>query len=679
MFGRKGRTEVEVGENGEAVSGGKKVATTMIPRWMQIVHYVMHAVLLVIIILLIVAIALVESDARSEDDGTANKILSAFNLQVDGSVSSAFDCAEASAPPPATPPPSSSSSSSGGGSASVQFSGGSVSGVDVVDTETGLTSAEQTCLKNAVGFHGLFYDETGTIEDIEAMIDTEDFVSVDVGGTQYWPEFRMQAESYCCGPGSLAWGDPSSPQPTIKGFVSGTRAIVYREKQMRGFEQPKSNFYTYDCDPATGKLETRVRFPDLVHENIRMNMMLLMLDIFTGDEDISAFESIKFSDDVVFITNGGRYYGNDVIMALQGSLAYQQQYFAVTGATLKRTVFVSPREASSIIARVEVMEPESMGPRNTGLFEIGFNLDDEIKSLYYMESDASNMHGTQVHKWHDIFTPSTQYSSQYNLLDDMLTEDYEFHMMGFIGNRESIKMWGKRQDEIAAASSAAAPPADRKIFQISGEGQNTMYVLSSISIYTSEGELLPRSIIWRHDFEAAEEGSLALNPSNKIRSTIGYIAPDIMNMAMAIEAFEGTRKFSDVGSTSTLDTYDNLKVTDDFSIDTMWQGWTNYTAFREQTVFWKDMRSDPKSWAYAKFGDAEYRQRTRLMYNSGGKHVAMQQGYFVPKGTPPLFDPLSTPGIVESTVDMFYFESGGPAATARLQKVYMYNSTAIMQ
>ena len=106
MFGRKRRAEVEVGEADESVSSSNKT-TMLIPRWLQILHYVMHGVLLLIIILLIVAIALVESDARTDDDGTANKILSAFNLQVDGSVSSAFDCADTTAPAAA---PSSSSS-----------------------------------------------------------------------------------------------------------------------------------------------------------------------------------------------------------------------------------------------------------------------------------------------------------------------------------------------------------------------------------------------------------------------------------------------------------------------------------------------------------------------------------------------------------------------------------------
>ena len=88
---KKKDLEIEVDETAAgAVRSERRGAdgnVPLIPRWVQILHYVMHAVLLVIIVLLIVAIALVESDARDDgEDGTANKILRAFHLHVDGVV-----------------------------------------------------------------------------------------------------------------------------------------------------------------------------------------------------------------------------------------------------------------------------------------------------------------------------------------------------------------------------------------------------------------------------------------------------------------------------------------------------------------------------------------------------------------------------------------------------------------
>ena len=96
MFRKAKPLELEVDGDVKGAPAGARpppANTYLLPRWQQILHYVMHAVSLLLIVLLIVAIALVETDARDEgDDGAANKILGAFRLQVDGAVTTA--CSE---------------------------------------------------------------------------------------------------------------------------------------------------------------------------------------------------------------------------------------------------------------------------------------------------------------------------------------------------------------------------------------------------------------------------------------------------------------------------------------------------------------------------------------------------------------------------------------------------------
>ena len=119
MFGRKGKQSLEldagdIGKQGgstpqkdvESVSGGMdtkqdgddinidlsgarrrsrraSASDVLVPRWLHIMHYVVHAVFLLLLILLIIAIAMVETDAKDDgEDGVVNSILKAFKLQV---------------------------------------------------------------------------------------------------------------------------------------------------------------------------------------------------------------------------------------------------------------------------------------------------------------------------------------------------------------------------------------------------------------------------------------------------------------------------------------------------------------------------------------------------------------------------------------------------------------------
>ena len=178
MFsGRRKKKDLEI-EVDETAAGavrserrGGDGNVPLIPRWVQILHYVMHAVLLVIIVLLIVAIALVESDARDDgEDGTANKILRAFHLHVDGSVKNTFECADAG--PPA---------------AAGAAAAGDVAG---------------TCRANALGFVALPYSSAATIDGYDDFTNVDAFYYVHVDGSRWtYEEYKEDMAAYCCGEG----------------------------------------------------------------------------------------------------------------------------------------------------------------------------------------------------------------------------------------------------------------------------------------------------------------------------------------------------------------------------------------------------------------------------------------------------------------------------------------------
>ena len=655
MFGRKGRTEVEVGENGEAVSGGKKVATTMIPRWMQIVHYVMHAVLLVIIILLIVAIALVESDARSEDDGTANKILSAFNLQVDGSVSSAFDCAEASAPPPAT------------SLSDVKESG---------DADDASTVVSDLCLKNAIGFTETFYSESNVLDDLDQYVDLNAGVFFQLGDDGVRRDYQTYKEllaPWCCG---TETGLLKGKKPIIRGFVSGLRAVVYLKQELDAYDHPRTYFTTLDCDPATGKLINRVRYPSLDIENVRMETARLIHGIYSGQEDMSKFDAIPFSDDFVYLSPiGGRMRGRDGIDALRALFPLTSKDIIQNNIdSLPYFYYKQSGLASTVILKRTLIQDGVTDPLNVGFVEFSFNLDDELTLLVYSESYAANGQVSQVHKWHDIMNPSSEYADQYDLWDTLVTDDYVVHWFGTLWNLDGLKAFASGD---YATLRANAPPADRKYFRLGGSmGRDSVYTLYSRTSYNDDGTPNPISSIWRHDFERKADGTV----SNRIKQSYAQMTWDISSMARTLSAFESVRKYA-TDENATLDDFQAISTTDDFGIDTFYAGWMTPDEFLQEYIDGRQKRSSGSSkdeWPF----DWVWRPSSRVIYNDRitGRHVAVQQGAWVgPNVTAGYINPLYTQGIYQSTADIFYFATGDPTASARLQTVYMYNSSSLMQ
>ena len=288
----------------------------LIPRWVQILHYVMHAVLLVIIVLLIVAIALVESDARDDgEDGTANKILRAFHLHVDGSVKNTFECADAG--------PSA--------AAAAAAAAGDVAGA---------------CRANALGFVGHPYSSAATIDGYDRYVDADSFYQINDDGTTWnLEEYKARLEPYCCG---VDEGPLKGEPPKIQAFVAGSRAIVYLEQKLDANESVRSYFTTLDCD-AEGRVVNRVRYPALDHENTRMDAAKLYYAIARGDEDIERFDELKFSEDFLLSFNMGRRYGAEAVGYLRALMAYAAPLRADTGFTMEPYFYYLQGFASSSV------------------------------------------------------------------------------------------------------------------------------------------------------------------------------------------------------------------------------------------------------------------------------------------------------------------------------------------
>lgn len=88
MFRKKVGLEIEGDEEGgksaEALRAGGP-GSAVVPKWARILHWTAHGLSAVLIIVLLVTLILVEVDSKDDGkDGTPNKILTPFGLQVDG-------------------------------------------------------------------------------------------------------------------------------------------------------------------------------------------------------------------------------------------------------------------------------------------------------------------------------------------------------------------------------------------------------------------------------------------------------------------------------------------------------------------------------------------------------------------------------------------------------------------
>ena len=657
MFsGRKKKDlEIEVDESAEGAerSGKSRAGTaattansTLIPRWVQILHYVMHAVLLVIIILLIVAIALVESDARDDTDGTANKILRAFHLQVDGSVSNTFDCP-------------------GGSPAAASVAdGGDVSSV---------------CRANALGFVGHPYSSSGTIDGYDKYTNVEAFYYVDDEGSQWTYEmYKARLEPYCCG---ISEGPLKGDPPKIQAFMSGSRAIVYLEQKMDAYDSIRSYFTTLDCD-ADGKVINRIRYPVLDHENVRVEAAKLYYGMATGEINVSMFDTLSFSDDFVFSWNGGKRYGSEAAAWLRGLLEYSAPLRAETGFSfLPYFYYQQGFGTSSVIVKHQFFDSADNGGqlRSMGFLEFQFNFDDEITTLSYSESE-SNDRISVAHSFHEVFVVGSPLQGQYDTIDAIVTgESYELHMDGEVLGLEQVKAMLKEvYDADAIDDFSRSPPAKRRYFQVDGD-RDSVYVLYSQTMAREDGTADPTSAIWRHVFEpATSDSQFAINPINKIRASYGFRTTDITSIAKAMDAFESMREFIN-GRSDSLDDFDTVPTTDDCRINTFWGGWTSFADFREGTVGYREwLMGTPDDPIY----DADYLTVKKLVHAGRDVVVGLMTGYWVPsdwdRSQLYLASSLSADkmkGVIETNSDIFYFNTKDPASAARLSSLYMYNST----
>ena len=628
MFsGRKKKDlEIEVDESAEGAerSGKSRAGTaattansTLIPRWVQILHYVMHAVLLVIIILLIVAIALVESDARDDTDGTANKILRAFHLQVDGSVSNTFDCP-------------------GGSPAAASVAdGGDVSSV---------------CRANALGFVGHPYSSSGTIDGYDKYTNVEAFYYVDDEGSQWTYEmYKARLEPYCCG---ISEGPLKGDPPKIQAFMSGSRAIVYLEQKMDAYDSIRSYFTTLDCD-ADGKVINRIRYPALDHENVRVEAATILHDMFTGKEDISMLDTLRFSDDFVLTFSfGNRYYGAEAVGYLRDSTVDFASSLPPESTFEPYFYYQQGFATSSVIVKWQWFIPGQENPVELGFIDIVFDVDDKIVSLSYSPSEQNDL-VTMAHQFHEVWAIGSPVYGKINTWDDLTAPTYEMHnSAGKILTYDEFKSTAKAWVD----SGSNAIPANRKYFQFPND-RESVYVL-----YSRTGEN-PASVIWRHVFE-----------NGKIRTSFVFSTVDISGMSKAMDAFESTRKYI-AGASNNLDDFDSISVTEDAAVNTFWSGLVSMDDFRLETI-----QAKGTVFKTGKLKDAEYVTRRKLVFADPNQQIGLVQGMWVPKGSKPEWQitPATSSGIIESTADMFYFDVG-ENSKPQLSMVYMYNSTDAMQ
>ena len=278
-----------------------------------------------------------------------------------------------------------------------------------------------------------------------------------------------------------------------------------------------------------------------------------------------------------------------------------------------------------------------------------------------------------------MFAAGSPLEGRYDTLDALVTgPDYEVHMDGKVWGFEDFKAWISARYARAdvQSSRARSAPAQRRYFNVEGD-RDSVYVLYSQTLVGEDGRENPSSAIWRHVFEPAPPGSVpfAVNPSNKIRASYGYVTTDVSSVAKTMTAFESMRKFIN-GRSDSLDEFDAVRAADDCMIDTFWGGWTSFEDFREGTVGYREyIMNKPDEPIY----DADFFSVKRLLHAGGGEVVGVMQGFWVPRDWDRSQLYLASgnsqekmDGVIETNGDIFYFDfnsDGYDAAGAQLKKV----------
>ena len=548
---------------------------------------------------------------------------------------------------------------------------GRAEGVMITST-SGLTEIELQCLENGIGLLNFFTNASKTIDDLDEMVDADNFVYFHPSfGQLDFEGFKRASAPACCG---------DVRATSLKAFSASLRVILYEE--VLGVES--ALFGSVDCDARTGRLVSAISYPPLQQESANIEAAMLMHEIAAGNTPPRQMDTLEFHEDFVFVSRNGRARGARGVTRLRsflesgGAGMVPQLYFRSAGSKASVILRYAPPGAA------------------VSFVDVGFD-GNRITSVAFAESGAGTAAMSTAHSWHDVFSTD---SPDYSILDNLVTSDYTVHWDGTESSLEELKTLGKFTEEQRARSISLS---QRKYFQLDDD-RTAVYVLHSQRYERDDGtDADIVSILWRHDF--------ASDDVTRIRSSTGYRTADISVMARTMAAFESVRLHIVDGSSNDvefLDPFRGIELAEDCSVRAYWMtGPEPCLQFRQEVIEYgrrnvneqraelARKRQDTLGAQYEPIngglsgwvliGDGpfvnkndrnEFRTASTAIKYSGDVQVAMHQGYWVHHGARRVPNFVDTPGgILETNVDLFYFTPSDPISSARLLNVYMYNLT----